>query len=73
MTHELGPLKVLAFPIAVFDEFGRSIDDKVQDYAAAEVHLAVAAGRERCALICDKTLPYPFRPSIEAAHAIRKG
>ena len=32
---------------------------------------AVAAERERCARICDTTPPYPFRPSIEAAHAIR--
>lgn len=32
----------------------------------------VAAERERCALICDVTPPYPFRPSIEAAHAIRQ-
>ena len=27
--------------------------------------------REACAAICDTTPPYPFRPSIEAAHAIR--
>jgi hypothetical protein len=31
----------------------------------------VAAEREACAAICDTTPPYPFRPSIEAAHAIR--
>ena len=30
-----------------------------------------AAEREACAQICDTTPPYPFRPSIEAAHAIR--
>ena len=29
------------------------------------------AEREACAQICDTTPPYPFRPSIEAAHAIR--
>ena len=29
--------------------------------------------RIRCALICDVTPPYPFRPSLEAAHAIRAG
>ena len=29
--------------------------------------------REACAAICDTTPPYPFRPSIEAAHAIRAG
>jgi hypothetical protein len=31
----------------------------------------VAAEREACAKVCDTTPPYPFRPSIEAAHAIR--
>lgn len=31
----------------------------------------VAAEREACARICDTTPPQPFRPSIEAAHAIR--
>ena len=39
------------------------------------VELAMAAGaaaeREACARICDTTPPEPFRPSIEAAHAIR--
>ena len=29
------------------------------------------AEREACAKVCDVTPPYPFRPSIEAAHAIR--
>lgn len=29
------------------------------------------AERERCAKVCDVTPPYPFRPSIEAAHLIR--
>ena len=32
---------------------------------------AVLEEREACAAICDTTPPYPFRPSIEAAHAIR--
>lgn len=32
---------------------------------------AQAVERERCAKVCDVTPPYPFRPSIEAAHAIR--
>ena len=31
----------------------------------------IAAEREACARICDTTPPQPFRPSIEAAHAIR--
>ena len=39
------------------------------------VEMAMAAGaaaeREACARICDTTPPQPFRPSIEAAHAIR--
>lgn len=29
------------------------------------------AMRTQCALVCDATPPRPFRPSIEAAHAIR--
>lgn len=33
--------------------------------------LVAAAEREQCAKVCDTTPPYPFRPSIEAAHAIR--
>ncbi len=32
---------------------------------------AMEQEREACAAICDTTPPYPFRPSIEAAHAIR--
>lgn len=31
----------------------------------------IAAERKACAAICDTTPPHPFRPSIEAAHAIR--
>ena len=27
--------------------------------------------REACAKVCEKTPPWPFKPSIEAAHAIR--
>lgn len=27
--------------------------------------------REACAKLCETTPPWPFRPSIEAAHAIR--
>ena len=33
--------------------------------------LVRADEREACAKVCDTTPPYPFRPSIEAAHAIR--
>ncbi len=36
-----------------------------------ELEDAVLAEREACAKVCDTTPPYPFRPSIEAAHAIR--
>ena len=32
---------------------------------------AVKQEREACAKICDTTPPEPFRPSIEAAYAIR--
>ena len=32
---------------------------------------AMKLEREACAKVCDTTPPYPFRPSIEAAHAIR--
>ena len=32
---------------------------------------AARQAMERCAEVCDVTPPYPFRPSIEAAHAIR--
>lgn len=40
-------------------------------YTQADLLEAVKTERDRCALICDVTPPYPFRPSIEAAHAIR--
>lgn len=33
---------------------------------------AKLAERERCAKLCEMTPPHPFRPSIEAAHAIRQ-
>jgi hypothetical protein len=39
---------MIPLPFAVFDEFGRSADDRVQDYAAA----CVAEERERCAQKC---------------------
>ncbi len=35
------------------------------------VALVAAHEREECAKLCDVTPPHPFRPSIEAAHAIR--
>jgi len=41
--------------------------EMLSDFAA----LATAVEREACAKVCDATPPQPFRPSIEAAHAIR--
>ena len=40
-------------------------------YTQADLLEAVKTERARCAQVCDVTPPYPFRPSIEAAHAIR--
>ena len=40
-------------------------------YTADDLQAAVLAEREACAKVCDVTPPHPFRPSIEAAHAIR--
>ena len=45
--------------------------DQMRAYAEQYAARAVAAEREACAKLCDVTPPYPFRPSIEAAHAIR--
>ena len=60
------------------DTEGGAAQQALQDIWAAHqaalvaaVAAAVAAERERCARICDVTPPHPFRPSIEAAHAIR--
>ena len=43
----------------------------LERFAALVAAAAKADEREACAAICDTTPPYPFRPSIEAAHAIR--
>lgn len=44
-------------------------------YEPATVRSLIAAARaqalEDAARVCDVTPPHPFRPSIEAAHAIR--
>ena len=45
--------------------------DCLVDDLATFAALVAAAEREACAKVCDVTPPYPFRPSIEAAHAIR--
>ena len=37
----------------------------------AFTHLIASHVAEECAKVCDVTPPEPFRPSIEAAHAIR--
>lgn len=52
------------------DAYANGRDDEREEREAA-IAEAVAAERERCARICDVTPPYPFRASIEAAHAIR--
>jgi hypothetical protein len=41
------------------------------DAVTAQHKQEILAEREACAKVCDTTPPYPFRPSIEAAHAIR--
>lgn len=43
-------------------------DDQIRQYGA----LCRKQALEEAARICDKTPPHPFRPSIEAAHAIRR-
>lgn len=45
--------------------------DWSSDYNTRFAQLARADKQEQCARICDTTPPNPFRPSIEAAHAIR--
>lgn len=44
---------------------------RLKEHAVVLAETARQVERERCALVCDVTPPYPFRPSIEAAHAIR--
>jgi hypothetical protein len=41
------------------------------DAVTAQHKQELLAEREACAKLCDTTPPYPFRPSIEAAYAIR--
>ena len=42
------------------------------DAVTAQHKQEILAEREACAKVCETTPPYPFRPSIEAAHAIRE-
>jgi len=56
-------------------DFARAIEREI-GFDKAELWIkrindAVLAEREACAKVCEKTPPWPFRPSIEAAHAIR--
>ena len=66
MTPEL-PSPV-ALGVGYFDEhiFGHTKEQLIEYGKLVE-----AATREECAMVCDVTPPQPFRPSIEAAHAIR--
>jgi hypothetical protein len=63
------------YPWTYADQHRRKYDRPECEYedlfTAEQLRAAVAEERERCARICDTTPPYPFRPSIEAAHAIR--
>lgn len=52
-------------------EHGYPVGDRVAGELERFAALVAAAEREACARICDTTPPEPFRPSIEAAHAIR--
>lgn len=50
---------------------GRHDYGGIEGALRAAWNLGEASAAEECARICDVTPPYPFRPSIEAAHAIR--
>ena len=43
----------------------------VKDALRRHAALVRAKALDEAAAVCDVTPPYPFRPSIEAAHAIR--
>ena len=45
--------------------------DHIEASLASFAALIADATREEDAKVCDVTPPHPFRPSIEAAHAIR--
>ncbi len=49
---------------------GFTLDNEKNRYAIL-ARLARAEAYEAAAKVCDATPPQPFRPSIEAAHAIR--
>jgi hypothetical protein len=50
---------------------GGEVRETFDEYLKTFAELVRADEREACAKLCDTTPPYPFRPSIEAAHAIR--
>lgn len=60
MAREAGGLPDPMVFLAAYERFAEMVEAR-----------ATAAEREACAKVCDTTPPYPFRPSIEAAHAIR--
>ena len=43
-------------PFAVFDEFGKGADDRVQDYAHAYAEAAIAVERERIVTLLGKRM-----------------
>jgi hypothetical protein len=45
--------------------------DATPKFLEAFAKLVAQHEREACAKVCEKTPPWPFKPSIEAAHAIR--
>ena len=69
-----------ALPMPERTEFrptvGRHYVGFVHAYTANDIRAAHRDGArlalERSIALCDVTPPYPFRPSIEAAHAIRE-
>lgn len=53
--------------IKLIENNGLTLHGDIEHFA----ELVAQHEREACAKVCDTTPPYPFRPSIEAAHAIR--
>ena len=67
MAREAGMERV----VDVHTDGTRTIELPHPDLLKRFAALVAAAEREACAKVCDVTPPHPFRPSIEAAHAIR--
>ena len=68
MTNDLlGQLPhVPRLPISVFDEFGRSADDRVHAYAISYAAAAQSAERERCARLCELKGADAYTQALEA-------